>query len=147
MIDFRSIHLDHQVILMDRRIQPGKFRLVTHIISYFFFNYIHYILVHCHSACFCNRHPFNLLLHCFLCIFIGIITDNIDLLWISYLNKQFHFSVKPLIYFYFFVCRLFGVSLLEFLVVIAFSYIFYKLSFWHWSCIIKSLYLIALDFS
>ena len=51
------------------------------------------------------------------------------------------------IYFYFFVCRLFGVSLLEFLVVIAFSYIFYKLSFWHWSCIIKSLYLIALDFS
>ena len=45
-----------------------------------------------------------------------MITDNIDLLWISYLNKQFQFSVKPLIYFYFFVCRLFGVSLLEFLV-------------------------------
>ena len=75
MIDFRSIHLDHQVILMDRRIQPGKFRLVTHIISYFFFNYIHHILVHCHSACFCNRHPFNLLLHCFLCIFIDFYTD------------------------------------------------------------------------
>lgn len=75
MIDFRSIHLDHQVILMDRRIQPGKFRLVTHIISYFIFNYIHQILVHCHSACFCNRHPFNLLLHCFLCIFIDFYTD------------------------------------------------------------------------
>ena len=75
MIDFRSIHLDHQVILMDRRIQPGKFRLVTHMISYFFFNYIHQILVHCHSACFCNRHPFNLLLHCFLCIFIDFYTD------------------------------------------------------------------------
>ena len=75
MIDFRSIHLDHQVILMDRRMQPGKFRLVTHIISYFFFNYIHQILVRCHSACFCNRHPFNLLLHCFLCIFIDFYTD------------------------------------------------------------------------
>ena len=74
MIDFRSIHLDHQVILMDRRIQPGKFRLVTHIVSYFFFNYIHHILVHCHSACFCNRHPFNLLLHRFLCIFIEIMS-------------------------------------------------------------------------
>ena len=77
MIDFRSIHLDHQVILMDRRIQPGKFRLVTHIVSYFFFNYIHQILVHCHSACFCNRHPFNLLLHCFLCIFIEIMSHSL----------------------------------------------------------------------
>ena len=86
MIDFRSIHLDHQVILMDRRIQPGKFRLVTHIISYFFFNYIHQILVHCHSACFCNRHPFNLLLHCFLCIFIEMITDIIDCLPIFFVN-------------------------------------------------------------
>ena len=45
------------------------------MISYFFFNYIHQILVHCHSACFCNRHPFNLLLHCFLCIFIDFYTD------------------------------------------------------------------------
>ena len=53
----------------------SKFRLVTHMISYFFFNYIHQILVHCHSACFCNRHPFNLLLHCFLCIFIDFYTD------------------------------------------------------------------------
>ena len=33
----------------------SKFRLVTHMISYFFFNYIHQILVHCHSACFCNH--------------------------------------------------------------------------------------------
>jgi hypothetical protein len=45
------------------------------MISYFFFSYIHQILVHCHSACFCNRHPFNLLLHCFLCIFIDFYTD------------------------------------------------------------------------
>ena len=52
-----------------------KSRLVTHIISYFFFSYIHQILVHCHSVCFCNRHPFNLLLHCFLCIFIDFYTD------------------------------------------------------------------------
>ncbi len=64
----------------------SKFRLVTHMISYFFFNYIHQILVHCHSACFCNRHPFNLLLHCFLCIFIEMITDNIDCLAIFFVN-------------------------------------------------------------
>ena len=76
MIDFRSIHLDHQVILMDRRIQPGKFRLVTHMISYFFFNYIHQILVHCHSACFCNRHPFNLLLQYFYTDFPYVLIKN-----------------------------------------------------------------------
>ena len=64
----------------------SKFRLVTRIISYFFFNYIHLILVHCQSACFCNRHPFNLLLHCFLCIFIEMITDNIDCLAIFFVN-------------------------------------------------------------
>lgn len=33
----------------------SKFRLVTHMIAYFFFNYIHQILVHCHSACFSNH--------------------------------------------------------------------------------------------
>ena len=55
-------------------------RFVTHMISYFFFNYIHLILIHCHSTCFCNQHPVNLLLHCFLCIFIEMITDNIDCL-------------------------------------------------------------------
>ena len=76
MIDFRSIHLDHQVILMDRRIQPSKFRLVTHIISYFFFNYIHQIIVHCHSACFCNRHPFNLLLQYFYTDFPYVLIKN-----------------------------------------------------------------------
>lgn len=32
------------------------------------------------STCFCNQHPVNLLLHCFLCIFIEMITDNIDCL-------------------------------------------------------------------
>ena len=37
-------------------------------------------LINCHSACFCNQHPVNLLLHCFLCIFIEIITDPIDCL-------------------------------------------------------------------
>ena len=31
----------------------------------------------CFSA---NQHPVNLLLHCFLCIFIEMITDNIDCL-------------------------------------------------------------------
>ena len=46
----------------------------------FFFNYIHLILIHCLSTCFCNQHPVNLLLHCFLCIFIEMITDNIDCL-------------------------------------------------------------------
>ena len=50
------------------------------MISYFFFNYIHLILIHCLSTCFCNQHPVNLLLHCFLCIFIEMITDNIDCL-------------------------------------------------------------------
>ena len=50
------------------------------MISYFFFNYIHLILIHCLSTCFCNQHPVNLLLHCFLCIFIKMITDNIDCL-------------------------------------------------------------------
>ena len=55
-------------------------RFVTHMISYFFFNYIHLILIHCLSTCFCNQHPVNLLLHCFLCIFIEMITDNIDCL-------------------------------------------------------------------
>ena len=57
-----------------------NFRFVTHMISYFFFIYIHLILINCHSACFCNQHPVNLLLHCFLCIFIEMITDNIDCL-------------------------------------------------------------------
>ena len=57
-----------------------KSRFVTHMISYFFFNYIHLILIHCLSTCFCNQHPVNLLLHCFLCIFIEMITDNIDCL-------------------------------------------------------------------
>ena len=50
------------------------------MISYFFFNYIHLILIYCLSTCFCNQHPVNLLLHCFLCIFIEMITDNIDCL-------------------------------------------------------------------
>ena len=50
------------------------------MISYFFFNYLHIILIHCLSACFCNQHPVDLLLHCFLCIFIEMITDNIDCL-------------------------------------------------------------------
>ena len=58
----------------------AKSRFVTHMISYFFFNYIHLILIHCLSTCFCNQHPVNLLLHCFLCIFIEMITDNIDCL-------------------------------------------------------------------
>ena len=62
------------------RFQLGQFRFVTHMISYFFFNYIHLILIHCLSTCFCNQHPVNLLLHCFLCIFIEMITDNIDCL-------------------------------------------------------------------
>ena len=57
-----------------------KYRFVTHMISYFFFNYIHLILIYCLSTCFCNQHPVNLLLHCFLCIFIEMITDNIDCL-------------------------------------------------------------------
>ena len=57
-----------------------KYRFVTHRISYFFFNYIHLILIHCLSTCFCNQHPVNLHLHCFLCIFIEMITDNIDCL-------------------------------------------------------------------
>ena len=48
------------------------------MISYFFFNYIPLILIHCHSACFCNQHPVNFLLHCFRCIFIEMITNNID---------------------------------------------------------------------
>ena len=56
------------------------------MVSYFFFNNIHLILIHCHSACFCNRHPFNLLLHCFLCIFIEMITDIIDCLPIFFVN-------------------------------------------------------------
>ena len=59
---------------------PSKYRFVTHMISYFFFNYIHLILIYCLSTCFCNQHPVNLLLHCFLCIFIEMITDNIDCL-------------------------------------------------------------------
>ena len=50
------------------------------MVSYFFFNFIHLILIHCLSACFCNQHPVNFLLHCFLCIFIEMITDNIDFL-------------------------------------------------------------------
>ena len=50
------------------------------MISYFFFSYIHLILIHCLLTCFCNQHPVNLLLHCFLCIFIEMITDNIDCL-------------------------------------------------------------------
>ena len=50
------------------------------MISYFSFNYIHLILIHCLSACFCNQHPVNFLLHCFLCIFIEMITNNIDCL-------------------------------------------------------------------
>ena len=50
------------------------------MILYFFFNYIHLILIHCHSACFCNPHPVDLLLQCFLCIFIEMITDNIECL-------------------------------------------------------------------
>ena len=32
------------------------------------------------STCFCNQHPVDLLLHCFLCIFIEMITNNIDCL-------------------------------------------------------------------
>ena len=48
------------------------------MVSYFFFNYIHLILIHCHSACFCNQHPVNFLLHCFLCIFIEMITKVIS---------------------------------------------------------------------
>ena len=58
----------------------GQSRFVTHMISYFSFNYIHLILIHCLSACFCNQHPVNFLLHCFLCIFIEMITNNIDCL-------------------------------------------------------------------
>ena len=57
-----------------------NFRFVTNMISYFFLNYIHLILIHCLSTCFRNQHPVNLLLHCFLCIFIKMITDNIDCL-------------------------------------------------------------------
>ena len=57
-----------------------NFRFVTNMISYFFLNYIHLILIYCLSTCFCNQHPVNLLLHCFLCIFIEMITDNIDCL-------------------------------------------------------------------
>ena len=64
----------------------SKSQFVTHMISYFFFNVIHLILVHCHSACFCNRHPFNLLLHCFRCIFIEMITDNIASCNVPFLN-------------------------------------------------------------
>ena len=40
--------------------------------------YNNLILINYHSACFCNQHPVNLLLHCFLCIFVEMITDNID---------------------------------------------------------------------
>ena len=61
-------------------ILTSKFKFVTQMISYFFFNYIHLILIHCHSTCFCNQHPVDLLLQCFLCIFIEMITDNIDCL-------------------------------------------------------------------
>ena len=46
----------------------------------FFLQYIHLILIYCLSTCFCNQHPVDLLLHCFLCIFIEMITDNIDCL-------------------------------------------------------------------
>ena len=55
-----------------------KFRFVTHIISCFFFNYIYIILINCHSVCFCNQRPVNLLLHCFPCIFVEMITDDRD---------------------------------------------------------------------
>ena len=29
-------------------------------------------------VCFCNQHPVNLLLHCFPCIFVEMITDDRD---------------------------------------------------------------------
>ena len=48
-----------------------NFRFVTNMISYFFLNYIHLILIHCHSFCFCNQHPLAFLLQDFLCIFIN----------------------------------------------------------------------------
>ena len=58
--------------------QLGQFRFVTHIISCFFFNYIYIILINRHSVCFCNQRPVNLLLHCFPCIFVEMITDDRD---------------------------------------------------------------------
>ena len=61
------------------------------MISYFFFNYIHIILIHCHSTCFCNQHPINLLLHCFLCIFINFIfTSLLNLIPNHSTSLQFH---------------------------------------------------------
>ena len=78
------------------------------MISYFFFIYIHLILINCHSACFCNQHPVNLLLHCFLCIFIEMITDNIDCLAIFFVNmfpSVFVFIIfSIIIYFLSFLC-------------------------------------------
>ena len=56
------------------------FRFVTNMISYFFLNYIHLILIHCHSFCFCNQHPLDLLLQGFLCIFI----NRIDLIYLDF---------------------------------------------------------------
>ena len=63
-----------------------NFRFVTNMISYFFLNYIHLILIHCHSFCFCNQHPLALLLQGFLCIFI----NRIDLIYLEF----FRFPVK-----------------------------------------------------
>ena len=40
--------------------------------------YIYIILINCHSVCFCNQRPVNLLLHCFPCIFVEMITDDRD---------------------------------------------------------------------
>ena len=63
-----------------------NFRFVTNMISYFFLNYIHLILIHCHSFCFCNQHPLDLLLQGFLCIFI----NRINLIYLDF----FRFPVK-----------------------------------------------------
>ena len=77
-----SVFGDRNIEMIDM-IMNLPFRQTTICYSHdiiFFFNYIHLILIHCLSTCFCNQHPVNLLLHCFLCIFIEMITDNIDCL-------------------------------------------------------------------
>ena len=65
-----------------------NFRFVTNMISYFFLNYIHLILIHCHSFCFCNQHPLALLLQGFLCIFI----NRIDLIYLDFFASRSKWS-------------------------------------------------------